>query len=102
MLFVAEILADTLSSPKAGLVVFSFKIKELKEQKTNVIQSKSAFLTAGRLVWECVELTESPLRGGRCAVHSLGGEYGGMPSRIQIASNRLQTWPLGTNSHLHA
>jgi len=66
------------------------------------MHSKSAFLTAGRLVWECVELTESPLRGGRCAVHSLEGDYEGLASMIQIASNRLQTWPLGTNRHLRA
>ena len=38
-----------------------------------IIITRIDLITAGRLVWECVELTESPLRGGRWAVHRLGG-----------------------------
>ena len=39
------------------------------------VASKSAFRTAGKVLAECVELTESPLCGGRCTVDSLGGDF---------------------------
>jgi len=39
-----------------------------------IIITRIDLITAGRLVWECVVLTESPLRGGGCTVHSLEGD----------------------------